>query len=108
MLRRFGKLFVIHIRDRQNAANIRASKFLQRLGIGDNMDSATHKQESAQGARCRIVRHFINAHLVSARAAFKEEVVQQIELEVAAAEYILARPEISHRIDRQTLLPRKQ
>src|SRR5688500_19614887 len=48
---------------------------------------------------------FRSADLVGARPAFEEEVVEQVELEVAAREDVGAIPCIAHRIDRQCRLP---
>jgi hypothetical protein len=44
----------------------------------------------------RIVDHLIDADLVGPRAALEEEIVQQVELEVAARENVRARPWRAH------------
>ena len=76
----------------------------QRPGVGHDVDAAAHQQVADHRPHGRIVGHLVDADLVGARAALQEEVVQQVELQVAAGEDVVARPGPAHRVDRQRLL----
>jgi hypothetical protein len=46
--------------------------------------AAAHEQIPDHFARNRIVNYFVDANLVRTRAAFEEEVMEEIELQIAA------------------------
>ena len=94
----FGELLVAHVRDGQQRADVRARKHFERLRVGDDMHAAAHQQVSDRRARHRVIGGLVGADLARPRAAFQEEVVQQVELEVAAVEHVRARPVMSHRV----------
>ena len=79
-------------------------RYLQRPGVGHDVDAAAHQQVADHRPRGRVVGHLVDADLVGAGAALQEEVVQQVELQVAAGEDVLPGPGVAHRVDRQGLL----
>lgn len=64
------------------------------------MDAATNEKEADHGAGARVLDHLVNANFVRASAALEEEVVEEIELEIAAGKNIGAGPGVAHGIDR--------
>ena len=66
-------------------------QLLQRPGVGHDVHAAAHQQVADHRPGRRVVDHLVDADLVRPRAALQEEVVQQVELEVAAGEDVAAR-----------------
>ena len=73
-------------------------------GMGSSFDDvgAAADEQVADHLACDgAVDHFVHPNLVGTRAALEEEVVQQVELQVAAREDVRAVPGTAHRVERQ-------
>src|SRR5690606_14640970 len=68
----------------------------QRFGIGEGVHSTAHQEVPDHLTGNRVVRHFVHPHLLGTGTAFQEEVVQQVEDQVAAVEYVISAPGLLH------------
>ena len=62
------------------------------------MNAAADEQVAEHLAGARVLGHLVDAQLVGAGAIFQEEVVQQVEDQVAAGEDVIAGPGVAHRV----------
>ena len=99
-----GELLVAHVRDRQQRADVGAGEHFERLGVGDDVHAAADQQVSDRRAGHRVIGGLVHADLAGPRTTLQEEVVQQVELQVAGVEHVLAGPEAAHRVHRQRRL----
>src|SRR5918994_2640718 len=105
VLLRFGKALVADVGNRQQLADVDARQRLECFRVGDDVHSAADEKVTDHLTRDGVVDHFIHADLVRPRATLQEEIVQQVELEIAAREYVAAVPWIPVRIHWQSRLP---
>src|SRR5215203_1516644 len=61
------------------------------------MDAAAHDKVAHHLAGHRVLGRFVDPDLAHPRARLKEEVMEQIELEVARVEDVVARPRLAAR-----------
>ncbi len=96
-----GEHCVADARDGEHVVHLHARQLLQRLAVGNGVDAAANEEVAQHLAGGRILRHLVDAQLVRAGGVFQEEVMEQIEDEVAAGEDVLAGPRQAAGIDRQ-------
>lgn len=92
------ELGIVQVRDRQHPGQADAGDDLDGLGVSQDMYAAANQQVADHLTGCRIVGHFIDAHLMGTSTGFQEEIMQQIEQQIAAAEDIISRPSFAHGI----------
>jgi hypothetical protein len=68
------------------------------LRVRQRVDAAADEQIAEHLACARVLRHLVDAELVRAGAVLEEEVVEQVEDEVAAGEDVAAVPVVGDRV----------
>jgi hypothetical protein len=68
------------------------------------VDAAARERVVGRRPHGRVVGRLVDPDLVGAGAARQEEVVEQVQLAVAAGEDVLPGPRVAHRVDRRGLL----
>jgi hypothetical protein len=104
VLHRLRESLVADIRNREQLADVDAGQRFQRSGVGHDV-RATADQEVADHLACdRVVDHFIDPNLVRARSALQEEVVKEVQFQIATGEHVSAIPGVAHGVHGQRRL----